>query len=149
MKVYLTRHAMAGSHAVDKERSLTAEGIKQAEKLGLMAKEKLVTIQTAYHSGYLRADQTCSLILKALGLEITPEISEHLRPLSNPSIWANQLLELKEDLLIVTHLPFIEKLAHYLAGPEFEVEFHTATMVCLERNDQSNLFNMIWSITST
>lgn len=66
------------------------------------------------------------------------------------SVWADRLIALDEDLLLVGHLPHLQRLAGLMlcAGSGREVIcFHNCGVVCLERCDNS--WSILWQLNPT
>jgi phosphohistidine phosphatase len=76
------------------------------------------------------------------------ESAEGLEPLADPSIWAEKLREVDEDLMLVGHLPHLTKLVSLLTvgSSEFQiVEFRYGGVVCLERKAGGS-WSILWII---
>ena len=98
------------------------------------------------HSGKLRAVQTA----EALAEKLKPRevaVGGDLKPLDNPSAWVGRLASIKEDLVLVGHMPHLEKLASsLLCGDErLKLGFKPGSAVCLER-DESGAWFLKWMI---
>ncbi len=148
MKLYLMRHGEAEGNHGDDGPSLTVRGESEANVIGKALSSYDVQISRIYHSGKLRAGQTAEILKSNLGDGIVISDSEGLKPNDSVSKFAEGLTDLKEDTLIVGHLPFMAKLVSYLlAGTESEwmFSFRTASVVCLE-NVPSFGWNLHWFI---
>jgi len=101
-----------------------------------MAEKMGVNPAKIYHSGKLRARQTAEYMSAALNRPA--EMTSGLNPMDDVRLWADRLTKGKEDLMIVGHLPFMEKLAAYLLnGKENSrlVLFCYGAIVCLEQKE--------------
>ncbi len=132
MKFYLMQHGEAKSEAEDPERSLTVRGEEETRKISDTAKRLGIRPSAIYHSGKKRAEQTAAIVSKASGL--SAQLGQGLNPNDDIRSWVERISEEKEDLMIVGHLPFQEKLASFLVcGDEGSkaVLFRYSAILCL------------------
>ena len=140
MKLYLIQHGETKPEVEDPERSLTAHGEEEVKKVALRTGNLNVVPSRIFHSGKLRAKQTAELVAK--GLRISPgrlEAAQGLNPNDDVKPWAKRIGNEKEDMMIVGHLPFLEKLvSHLLSGNENSrlVLFRNGAVVCLEQKEE-------------
>jgi phosphohistidine phosphatase len=147
MKLYLVQHGEAKSEAEDPQRSLTDQGRKEVEQVAHAANRLKLPLSKVYHSGKLRAKQTAEILANSLGSPL--EATLGLNPNDDVRDWADRVSRVNEDLLIVGHLPFLEKLASLLiTGDESlrPVLFRYGAMVCLERKE-SGRWGVRWILT--
>ena len=150
MKLYLIQHGEAKPEAEDPERPLTVRGEEEVKKVALKAGNLNVLPSKIFHSGKLRAKQTAELIAK--GLRISPgrvEAALGLNPNDDVKPWAKRIGNEKEDLMIVGHLPFLEKLASYLlSGNENSrlVLFRYGAVICLDQKEDKG-WAIRWILT--
>ena len=136
MRLYLVQHGEAKSEAEDPERSLTARGEEETRKISEAAKRLGIRPAKIYQSGKKRAEQTAGFIASALGLP--DEMGRGLNPNDDIRPWVERISASAEDLMIVGHLPFLEKLASFLVcGDEGRkaVLFRYSAIVCLEKKE--------------
>jgi len=114
MHLYLAQHASATSKEEDPTRPLTAQGqediVRTGVFLSLFERPKPSRI---IHSDKLRRQQTAQILDEAWGCHAI-EKNLDLPPHSDPNIWANRLIEVHEDTLLVGHLPHLQHLAGIL-----------------------------------
>ena len=150
MKLYFIQHGEAKPEAEDPERSLKVHGEEEVKKVALRAGSLNVLPSKIFHSGKLRAKQTAELVAK--GLRIPPgrvEAAPGLNPNDDVKPWAKRIGNGKEDMMIVGHLPFLERLASFLlCGDEKAslVLFRYATIVCLEQKEDKD-WAVLWILT--
>ncbi len=150
MKLYLIQHGEAKPEAEDSERSLTVHGEEEAKRVSLRASNLNVVPSKIFHSGKLRAKQTAELVAK--GLRISPgrvEAVQGLNPNDDVKPWAKRIGNGKEDMMIVGHLPFLEKLASYLLSSNENsrlVLFRYGAIVCLEQKEDKG-WAVRWILT--
>ena len=137
MKLYLIQHGEAKSEAEDPERSLTARGQKEAMAVSKMAGGLQIRPSKIYHSGKLRAKQTAEIIANALRIsDSLVQSAQGLNPNDDIHAWTERISKEKEDLMLVGHLPFLEKLTSFLlCGDENArlVSFRYGAIVCLDQ----------------
>ncbi len=115
MKVYLIQHGEAKSEAEDPERSLTARGEKEVLAVSEAARNLQIRPSKIYHSGKVRAKQTAEIIagaLKISGSLVQPVPG--LNPNDDIDPWVERISKEKEDLMLIGHLPFLEKITSFL-----------------------------------
>jgi len=115
MKLYLIQHGEAKPEAEDPERSLTARGEKEIVAISKMAGGLQIGPSKIYHSGKLRAKQTAEIIASALKIsDSLVQSAQGLNPNDDIHPWAERISIEKDDLMLVGHLPFLEKLTSFL-----------------------------------
>jgi len=147
MKLYLIQHGEAKSEAEDPERSLTTRGEEEVRGIARGTKRLDLRPSKIYHSGKRRAQQTAEIIANALRLPVEPE--EGLNPNDNVWPWAERISKETRDLMIVGHLPFLQKLTSLLlCGDENArlVLFRYGAIVCLDQKDDKG-WAVRWVLT--
>jgi len=150
MKLYLIRHGEAESENAGQAGrrfrepgSLTDKGRKAVLKAAQHLKKLRPEITEIWHSVKLRAKQTADIISQELDIDNVYK-KEGLAP--NDPI-ERYIEKLDENIAIVSHLPFLPKLASFLLfGSESEYErinFITAGILCLEKQDEK--WNILWT----
>jgi phosphohistidine phosphatase len=136
MKLYLVQHGEAKSEAEDPERSLTIKGEEEVHRVAKAAKRLDIWPSKIYHSGKRRARQTAEIVAQSLNLPA--QAVQGLNPLDDIRPWVEQISKETEDLMIIGHLPFLEKLTSFLlCGDEKArlVSFRYGAVVCLVRKE--------------
>jgi phosphohistidine phosphatase len=136
MKLYLVQHGEARSEVEDPERCLTVRGEEETRKISGAAKRLGIRSLKIHHSGKKRAEQTAGIIAAALDLPV--QMGQGLNPNDDIRPWVERISAEAKDLMIVGHLPFLEKLASFLiCGDEGgrTVLFRYSAIVCLERKE--------------
>jgi phosphohistidine phosphatase len=136
MRLYLVQHGEARSELEDPERSLTPRGEEETRKISEATKRLRFRPSKIYHSGKKRAEQTAGII--AAALDLPAQMGQRLNPNDNIRPWAERISAEAGDLMIVGHLPFLEKLASFLVcGDEGAkaVLFRYSAIVCLEKKE--------------
>ncbi len=135
MKLYLVQHGQAKTKDEDPERPLSDKGRAEVEKVVLHMK---LDISKIIHSKKLRAKQTAEILSSHLK-NVPTEESEHLDPMDNPKDMAKFIEGQKEDLMIVGHLPHLDKLSSLLLAGKPDagvIKFTMGGIVCLEKDKE-------------
>jgi phosphohistidine phosphatase len=115
MKLYLIQHGEAKTEREDPERSLTERGEDEVKRVAEAGKRLGVLPSKIYHSGKLRAKQTADMIAGALKIPgASVQAVQGLNPNDDVRPWAERISTESEDLMLVGHLPFLDKLASLL-----------------------------------
>ena len=146
MRLYLIRHGISLPEEKDPEKSLSQEGKEQTQKIAEFLKTKSVKVDAIWHSPKLRAIQTAQIISKSI---FCPEIQERndLNPLDSVEKFPEEIQSLNKNLMIVGHLPFLQKLASLLlSGAETNqsISYKNSGAVCLEYTDT---WKIAWMVT--
>jgi phosphohistidine phosphatase len=137
MKLYLIQHGEAKSEVEGPERSLTEKGKEEVISVSWIASGLHINPSQIYHSGKLRAKQTAEIIASALKIpNLSVLATQGLNPNDEIRPWAERISKEREDLMIVGHLPFLEKLTSFLLcgnGNARLILFRYGAIVCLDQ----------------
>jgi len=150
MRVYLSQHGLAEEEATDPTRPLSAQGREDVTRtagfLSLFEKPRPVKIM---HSGKLRAGQSAEMFAEAWG-GIAVEQATDLAPNDDPSLWAAHLAAMNEDIMLVGHLPHMQRLAALLVCGDPErpaIRMRNGGVLCLEKGESG--WSVLWQINPT
>ncbi len=150
MKLYLIQHGEAKPESADPERSLTSRGEEEVKKVSEAAKRLKIRPSKVFHSGKMRAKQTAEIVARSLLIPgASVQAVDGLNPNDRVLPWEVSISQEKEDLMIVGHLPFLEKLASLLLCGEENarvVLFRYGAIVCLEQK-QDRGWAVRWILT--
>ena len=150
LKLYLVQHAEAKSKAEDPERPLSDKGLTNIKKIAEFAKQNLrIDVAQIFHSGKLRAKQTAEILAEHLSSSKEMIANEALEPLADPRIWQTNLEKVERNIMLVGHLPHLNKLASDLLcsnGKDEVITFRMGAITCLERDNQKR-WAIHWIIT--
>jgi len=139
MRIYLVQHALALDEAQDPKRAVSTQGcediVRTAGFLSLFVQPQPKFV---FHSGKLRAKQTAEMFAEAWHLKGEVMQVDDLSPNADPQVWAAKLQVMKDDVLIVGHLPHLPRLASLLLCGDVDrqpIRFQNAGVVCLEKTD--------------
>ncbi|MFX0062544.1 MAG: phosphohistidine phosphatase SixA [Candidatus Hermodarchaeota archaeon] len=147
MKLYLAQHGEAKSKDEDPERPLTDHGIEDVRKIAKFIAKNKPAIREIRHSGKLRAKQTAEILADYLQ-PLTIVAVEGIAPLDDVEPVAEELANETKELMIVGHLPFLDRLtAKLLTGDSHAsiVRFRQGGIVCLTVDDSN--WKICWMIT--
>lgn len=139
MTVYLVQHGEAVPEQEDPERPLSSHGAEDIERLAGFLAHQGVSVRRVLHSGKTRARQTAETLATAVLPRGEPVPGEGLKPRDDVKDVARQIEREQGDLLVVSHLPFLAKLAASLITGHEErpcVVFTPGTLVALERTPE-------------
>jgi len=140
MTLYLVQHGDAVPEAADPARPLSERGRRDVRALAeLLARAGAAPLRVC-HSGKLRAQQTAEIIAARVAPGAVIEAARGLDPGDDPTAAARSLAAASGDLLVVSHMPLVAKVATLLvagkAAPAI-VAFRPGAALALERGDDS------------
>ncbi len=141
MYLYLVQHGKAKSKEEDPSRSLSEEGILLVRKVASFAGAMNLELDQIFHSGKKRALQTAHIIGEELKVTPASKETDGLAPMDEPGIWFDRLRDLDENIMLVSHLPYLSKLVSFILCGNREgniVGFEMGGITCLNRNDDGN-----------
>lgn len=147
MKVYLAQHGHALSKSEHPDRPLSNVGHGEVGQVAEFLSGHL-SVSRVLHSGKRRAQQSAAILTALIAGEFPIEEIKGLAPNDPVEDFARQLVEWNEDILVVGHLPFMEKLISLLlTGTESPpvTSFTPGSIACLELADD-NTWAMHWMI---
>jgi len=142
VKLYLVQHGLALPESIDPDRALDEKGIVQTQKMGEFLRTQEIKVSSIWHSKKLRALQTAQIIAQYLDNAELLETGD-LNPEKPVEPMVKELTKQHKDLLVVGHLPFLQKLCGKLLAGSNKLEmiaFRNSGIVCLEEID-------IWKIS--
>jgi len=150
MRVYLAQHGLAEDESVDAARPLSAQGREDVTRVaGFLSLFEKPSPARILHSGKLRAEQTAAMFAEGWG-NLTVESTPDLGPNADPAIWSAHLTSLTADLMLVGHLPHLQRLAGLLLAGDSErepVRFRNGGVVCLEGGGKA--WSISWHLNPT
>jgi phosphohistidine phosphatase len=146
MAIYLVQHGKALAKAVDPERGLSDEGRGDTTRIAEVAAGYGVAVSRIEHSGKKRARQTAEILAEHLSPAGGVTQREGIAPMDDVAPVAAEL-DPASNLMLVGHLPFMERLAGQLiAGdPELRVfKVQGGGILCLDRDDRG--WHVRWAL---
>ncbi len=148
MALCLVQHGKSLSKDVDPDRPLSNEGRAEVEQMAAQAANYGVAIHVIQHSGKTRAAQTAEIFADHLKPSGGVEAVAGLGPMDDVAAWAQSLTS-DANLMLVGHLPFMERLAAVLLSNQSErsvVRFNNGGIVCLDQEINSGNWLLHWAI---
>lgn len=148
MRLYLVQHGLAKDESEDALRPLSGQGRREAEVCAdfLARSGERPQPVRILHSGKLRARQTAEIFAVAWG-GIPVAQALDLAPKDDPSAWSAHLASMRDDVMLVGHLPHLQRLAGLLLCRDpacAVVHFQNAGVLCLEESDSG--WSVLWHI---
>jgi phosphohistidine phosphatase len=138
MAIYLVQHGKNMPSEQDPEKPLSPEGQWEVEIVGGLAREGGVEVIRIDHSPKKRAVQTADIMAKNLKPEEGVRERQGIKAMDDVVPVAEEL-DSESDVMLVGHLPFMEKLASYLITGKQDarvVKFRNGGIVCLDRDER-------------
>lgn len=151
MQIYIMRHGQAEMTAdSDAERSLTAIGIAESQKMAVYLADKGVVFDAVIVSPYLRAQQTWKAVSTFFPPVNNIQIIKQLTPSGSAFKSVNEIMALQiagvEVLLVVSHLPLVGYIIGELAPEAGVPAFSTSSVGHLQLD--ANGFAELLSLTA-
>ncbi len=148
IRLYLMQHGEAVPESENPERPLTAQGHDDVLRTAAFLADAKVTVARIVHSGKLRAADTAAMMAQAIGADAAIDVRpKGLLPGDSPVPLAEDVLDWREDTLVVGHQPFMGRLAsRLLQGKEQPpaFEFTPGTIACLARRPVTGAWFLVW-----
>ncbi|NIA14937.1 MAG: phosphohistidine phosphatase SixA [Nitrospiraceae bacterium] len=148
VRVYLVQHGKAVDKKTDPERPLSPEGAAEVEAVAAFLAAKPLDVAEVWHSGKTRARQTAEGFGPCLVEGYALKQRDGLAPKDTVGAIARELDGLDGDVMIVGHLPFLDKLASLLVASDEDAgvaAFRNAGVVCLV-GDKEQGWQVEWSV---
>lgn len=148
MSLYLVQHAKSLAKDKDPKKGLSQEGIAETERIAQVAKGYAVGVSRIIHSGKTRARQTAEIFDAALKPPAGIHEGSGLNPLDDVTVFADTADSTK-DVMLVGHLPFMERLTAYLITGSYEkpvFKFQNSGIVCLDKDPATETWVIKWTL---
>jgi len=135
MAVYLVQHGKSLTKSEDPEKGLSTEGRIETERIAEVAGGYQVDVSRILHSGKKRARETAEILSARLSPAGGSESCGGMNPMDDVRAFAQQL-QLDQDIMLVGHLPFLERLIGLLVcGNSDQIVFklQNSGILCLDR----------------
>jgi phosphohistidine phosphatase len=146
--ILILRHGEAKSKEEDPQRGLTDAGRSEVARVAGALRSLLPTPDAIWHSGKLRAEQTARILSQAMGAGERLRARPGLNPDDLAAATAAELKAYTGNLVVVGHLPHLNRLISLLLTGREEPELFqlpAAGAICLER--EQGLWRMRWMLT--
>ena len=147
MALYLVQHGISLPKDIDPDQGLSDEGVSEVKRIAGVAKTYHVPVSRIQHSGKTRARQTAEIFASTLNATKIEERTG-INPLDDVAV-IGDTLNTKDNLMLVGHLPFMERLTAYLitGSPELLVfKFQNGGILCLDQDPNTTPWFIKWSL---
>jgi phosphohistidine phosphatase len=148
MALFLVQHGKSLSKDKDPQKGLSQEGIAETKRIAQVAKGYAVPVSRIIHSGKTRARQTAEIFEAALKPSDGIHESSGLNPLDDVTVFA-ATIDSTEDVMLVGHLPFMERLTAYLITGSSEkpvFKFQNSGIVCMDTEPTTGSWVIKWTL---
>lgn len=148
MKLYIVRHGEAVSEHVNPQRPLSPAGREEVVQVAQFLKKANAHVDQIYHSPLKRAEETAQII-KEISHPSAKLMVKAVSPNDNINPIIEELAKRKEDLMIVSHLPFLPKLISHLVVKDENLNvigLGTSCVVAMYR-DNNQLWQIVWLVS--
>ncbi|MBT8357622.1 MAG: phosphohistidine phosphatase SixA [Desulfobacterales bacterium] len=148
MALFLVQHGKSLSKDLDPDQSLSKEGINEVERIASVAKEYSISVVKINYSTKTRARQTAEIFASILKPSGGIHERSGLKPLDDVTAMADKL-DNQENIMLIGHLPFMERLTAYLVTGSVEkpiFKFQNGGIVCLDKNPDSFSWIIKWTL---
>ena len=148
MALYIVQHGKSLSKDIDPEKGLSDEGRAEVEHIAEVAKNYDVRVAQIKHSGKKRAKQTAEIFASALTPELGVKTVDGMNPMDDVAVFSGGI-DFGEDLMLVGHLPFMERLISYLITGSIEkpvFKLQNGGILCLDSDQSSDSPVIKWAL---
>jgi phosphohistidine phosphatase len=148
INIYLLQHAETMSKEQNHERPLTERGRQQIASVAQILEKMSIQVDQIRHSGKTRTQQTAAILGETLLSNGGPMAVSGLKPMGEVAPVAEQLEHESKAVMLVGHLPFMERTAGFLLTKDADrpvVRFTNAAIVCLTK--AKNRCQVSWILT--
>jgi phosphohistidine phosphatase len=148
MPLYLVQHGQALPKDQDPEKGLSPAGRDSVRRIAEVAQGYKVSVASIKHSGKKRARQTAEILAAVLQPPGGLQVQDGLHPRDDVKLLPTELAS-QANLMLVGHLPFLEKLTAYLITGSTEprvIRFQNGGIVCLVEDPSPGDWVIRWAL---
>lgn len=148
MTLYVVQHGKSLPASEDPEKGLSNDGVSETQRIAEVAAGYQVHVSRILHSGKQRARQTAQIFAQYLSPEGGTYACEGMNPLDDVNAFA-RTLPLDQQVMLVGHLPFLERLIGLLVcdNPEKVLfKLQNSGVVCLDYLEASKHSVIRWAL---
>ena len=148
MSIYLSQHGKSASKEVDPRRGLTPEGSREVASVAQALARAGVAVREIWHSGKARADESAQIFAASLAPTAGVRSRDGVDPLDDVIAFAESLPK-NGDVMVVGHLPFMERLVSFLVTGEADgrvVRFQNGAVVCMDWDTEGDRWVIDWTV---
>ncbi len=148
MALYLVQHGKSLPEDVDPEKGISKEGILEVQRIAEVAAGYGCKVAQISHSGKKRAKQTAEIFASYLKPRNGVVEISGINPLDDVTVFSGSL-SVEDNIMLVGHLPFMERLTSYLIIGSTEpsvFKFQNGGVVCLNRQPDTRRWIIKWAL---
>ncbi len=148
MALLLVQHGKSLPKDKDPDQGLSEEGISEVGRIAEIAKKHEVNVSRIMHSVKKRALQTAEIFASALEPDEGILEIEGIKPLDDVAAFIDKI-ETSDNLMVVGHLPFMERLTSYLITGSIEkpvFKFQNGGILCMDKDPETRTWFIKWSL---
>ncbi len=148
MALYLVQHGKNLPKESDPDQPLSEDGRAEVERIAGVAKGYGLRPARIEHSPKTRAAQTAQIFADSLGPRDGAHERSGIKALDDPAALAGDLSP-DQELMLVGHLPFLERLCALLITGHQEpavFKFQNGGMVCLDIDSRTDRWIVTWAL---
>ena len=148
MALYLVQHGKSLPKDEDPQQGLSPQGEAETSRIAQVAAGYQVAVALIEHSGKKRALQTAEIMADYLKPVQGVAERKGLKPLDDVTVLA-QGLRAKDDVMLVGHLPFMERLTTFLTTGTADrtvFKFQNGGIVCLDVDQGEDDWVIRWAL---
>ena len=148
MALYLVQHGKSLPKEQDPRKGLSEEGAAEVERIAEVAAHYGISVSRIVHSGKQRALQTAEILAGKLSPANGVDSIDGIKPLDDAAAFGDAL-QITDDVMVVGHLPFLEKLVAYLVTgktgpPVFRMQ--NGGIICMDLYPDSTHVVIRWAL---
>jgi phosphohistidine phosphatase len=135
MAIYLVQHGISVSKDIDPDPGLSEQGHNEVQLIADVAASYNIRPARIIHSGKQRTRETAEIFHKTLSAGDKISRTDGIKPMDDVIAFA-QRINGTDDLMVVSHLPFLERLTAYMTSGNQGAsvfKFQNGGIVCLEQ----------------
>ncbi len=146
INIYIVRHGKAVSGNKNSQRPLSKEGKEETKIIASLLKKSQISPDAIWHSGKLRAEETAEIFKDILCVKRNCIKMEELLPNGHVEPIKKDIISLNESIMIVSHIPFVERMAGLLLGAgSFPLVFEPSSAACFQAEEKRS-WRLKWLI---
>jgi phosphohistidine phosphatase len=148
MPIYLVQHGKSYPKEEDPDQRLSEQGIHDTKCITEVADNYNIKVDLIVHSIKKRALQTAELFSSVLNPANGIQEIAGIKPMDDVIQFAETMND-KKNLMIVSHLPFLSKLASFLIFGNTEpavFKFQNSGIVCMDKNSDQGSWIINWTL---
>jgi phosphohistidine phosphatase len=148
MALYLVQHGKNLPKETNPDQPLSEDGRAEVQRIADVARGYGIKPERIEHSPKTRAAQTAQIFADSLGPRDGAHERSGIKALDDPAALAPELAP-DQELMLVGHLPFLERLCSSLVTGQQEpavFKFQNGGIVCLDIDPRTDRWIVTWAL---